>query len=80
MYLMYFEVDWVLVSLETQVQPQIYSNQATFQTFFPFFMTMYKTNEDKRPHVWKYLTYKIKSKKYYSNILRPIFSDTRMYF
>ena len=51
MYLMYFEVDWVLVSLETQVQPQIYSNQATFQTFFPFFMTMYKTNEDKRPHV-----------------------------
>ena len=39
-HLMYSEVGWVLVFSRTQVQPQIILEPATFQTIFPFHMTM----------------------------------------
>ena len=40
LHLMYAEVAWVLVSSGTQIQPQEYSIQTTFQTIFPFLVTM----------------------------------------
>ena len=44
---MFAEVAWVLVSLGTQVQPQIIldSDQTTFQTNLPFLMTMFVLNK-----------------------------------
>ena len=42
---MYSGVVWELVSSETQVQPQIILNPDTFQTIFPFLMTMVQTRK-----------------------------------
>ena len=39
LHLMYAEIGWVLLSSETQVQPQVYSIQTTFQTKQTFTQT-----------------------------------------
>ena len=52
LHLMYDEVAWVLVSLGTQVQPQIIPDPDYFQTIFPFLMVMFKCKSLMRFHLY----------------------------